>query len=445
MSKVFISFLGTNDYLACNYDIKEQDPVHNVRFVQEACIVRWCTEWTSDDRIFICTTEESHRKNWLDNGHTDRDGKIGARQGLESRLRELSFPAPFAEVVIPSGRSEHEIWDIFERVFALFQEGDELYLDITHAFRSLPMLALVIISYAKVMRKIKVRAVSYGAMEVLGSLPEVRAMHIEDRMVPVFDLLPFARLQDWVIAVDRFTSTGDANLLGTLAEMEMRPIIKASGGQEVDAVSIKKLGQDLKKFSETLSTCRSRNITARVQAVKNSLDKIQDVSFSRVLQPLLHTLEPALASFQGEEITDGLAAADWCLKHQLYQQGYTILSETMVTFVVNSALGTDGRDRKERELVNQCGTIIDKDLPESKWKHPASEDISKTQRMIDWLRPQRDLLESLKNLAEIRNDLNHAGQTWNPSAPQTIREKLSKHIEKMQEVFVRNATDVFLR
>ena len=33
MRKVFLSFLGTNDYLPCNYRIAGHDPVANVRFV----------------------------------------------------------------------------------------------------------------------------------------------------------------------------------------------------------------------------------------------------------------------------------------------------------------------------------------------------------------------------------------------------------------------------
>ena len=76
MRKVFLSFLGTNDYLPCNYQIAGHDPVANVRFVQEACIARWCVDWGSDDRIFLCVTDESHDRNWVDNGHKDKGGNI---------------------------------------------------------------------------------------------------------------------------------------------------------------------------------------------------------------------------------------------------------------------------------------------------------------------------------------------------------------------------------
>jgi CRISPR-associated Csx2 family protein len=231
MRKVFLSFLGTNDYLPCNYQIAGHDPVANVRFVQEACIARWCVDWGSDDRIFLCVTDESHDRNWVDNGHKDKGGNIPERQGLASRLEGLHLAAPVKPVMVPAGRSEEEIWEIFERVFFLLEEGDQLYLDITHAFRSLPMLAMVILSYAKVMRTVSVRAISYGALEALGSVGDVKNLPMEQRNVPVFDLLPFDRLQDWVTAVDRFTASGDATLIERLADLDMRPVIKATQGQ----------------------------------------------------------------------------------------------------------------------------------------------------------------------------------------------------------------------
>jgi len=235
MRKVFLSFLGTTDYLPCNYQIAGYASVANVRFVQEACVARWCADWGSDDRIFLCVTDESLEKNWLDNGH--RDKNILERQGLASRLEGLHLAAPVEPVMIPAGRSEEEIWAIFERVFSLLEEGDHLYLDITHAFRSLPMLAMVILSYAKVMRTVSVRAISYGALEARGTMEDVKKMPEDHRHVPVFDLLPFDRLQDWVIAVDRFTATGDGKMIRQLADQDIGPLLRATEGRHVDVGS----------------------------------------------------------------------------------------------------------------------------------------------------------------------------------------------------------------
>ena len=443
MRKVFLSFLGTNDYLPCNYQIAGHDPVANVRFVQEACIARWCVDWGSDDRIFLCVTDESHARNWVDNGHSDREGNILERQGLESRLEALHLAAPVKSVKVPAGRSEEEIWDIFEQVFSLLEEGDQLYLDITHAFRSLPMLAMVILSYAKVMRTVSVRAISYGALEALGSVGDVINLPVEERNVPVFDLLPFDRLQDWVTAVDRFTATGDGKMIRQLSDQDIGPLLSATKGKHADAAAIRNLGKALTEFSAAIATCRGRSISACSNNLLRTLGKAQDQETVKPLRPLLHKLVPALSAFTGQEITDGLVAARWCLDHALYQQGYTILQETIITCIVNTALDRDGRERTDRELVNQAVKILKNDLPVERWKALAQDNRETTEKILDWLANWPDIVENMHNLSNIRNDLNHAGQNEGPMKADAIHHSLGEYIDKMEhalaEVYGTNA------
>ena len=95
--KVFISFLGTGNYLQTHYELNGEKSAP-VRFVQEALISFLCKDWTENDRIFIfCTkgAEGSETKNWFDNGHTkvNEDAEI-EKIGLEHRLRNLNLVVP---------------------------------------------------------------------------------------------------------------------------------------------------------------------------------------------------------------------------------------------------------------------------------------------------------------------------------------------------------------
>ena len=60
---VFISFLGTNNYLETYYSIGDFKSSQPVRFIQEALIEHLCREWTSEDKIFIFCTKLSLEKN----------------------------------------------------------------------------------------------------------------------------------------------------------------------------------------------------------------------------------------------------------------------------------------------------------------------------------------------------------------------------------------------
>ena len=437
MRRVFLSFLGTNNYIPCNYLLGNLR-IENIRFVQEANISYLCKDWDSNDQILICTTDESHDKNWLDNGHKDKEGLPITCEGLDTRLKRFDLFVPVEEIKIPSGKSEEEIWDIFDVIFQQLKNEDQLYLDITHAFRSLPMLAMVILNYAKVMSNVSVQSISYGAMEALGSVQDVKELGIEQRNVPVFDLLPFDQLQDWIIAVDRFTGSGDGKMIQRLADKNIRPILKETKGKHEDAAAIRNLGKSLVDFSSVIATCRGREFSVCANILRESLQKVQNQKLIKPLKPLLHKLEPVIAAFKGDETTDGIAAAHWCLDHDLYQQGYTILQETMITYILHLGAGKDGRDKDERTIVNQAVTILKKDLPEDKWEAPARDNKTITRLLIAWLHHQDDLLKCMGNISITRNDLNHAGQRDNAMSPDKISNQLRNYINEMEKIIERN-------
>lgn len=216
MAKVFLAFLGTNDYLPCTYYAAAGE-VAGVRFVQEATVQLFCQEWQEADRILILTTAEARRKNWVDDGHLDREG-------LKSRLNKLSLKAPIRRVPIPEGKNEEEIWQIFQTLFEQLEEGDEVVFDITHALRHIPMLALAALNYAKVLKGLRLRGIYYGAFEVLGSIREAEKLPVAERRVPIFDLAAFDALLDWGVALDRFLGAGDAAPLADLAQRSVKPV-----------------------------------------------------------------------------------------------------------------------------------------------------------------------------------------------------------------------------
>lgn len=81
------------------------------------------------ERIIAFTTPKvmEHKKDDLD--------KLGRKLGEK-----------FTTVNIPNGDSTEELWDIFTKCVAedVVKENDEIILDITHAFRSIPLLIFIV-------------------------------------------------------------------------------------------------------------------------------------------------------------------------------------------------------------------------------------------------------------------------------------------------------------
>ncbi|MBF0495915.1 MAG: TIGR02221 family CRISPR-associated protein [Deltaproteobacteria bacterium] len=403
MAKLFISFLGTNDYTSCVYtDDDRPSPMGPVRFVQEATLDFYCRDWTNEDRIVIFTTAEAYTSNWLDDGHTDAISKERKqRQGLESCIQKRSLKPSLLTIRIPSGKSEEEIWEIFDVVFKTINHGDEIIFDVTYALRSIPLLAMVVLNYAKVLKGVKIRGIYYGAIEALGTLAYVNSLETEKRLVPVFDLAAFDSLLDWTLAISQFLEAGDARKVYKLASMADNPIRE----------KIMPVADHLKRFAKTMTTCRGLDITASTRELKQSLKNYNDPDQEHTkhfppLKPLLELVHKRLDVFTEDTLGDGIRAAEWCCDHNLIQQGYTILTEVLITHFVEKT-GGDIRDYQTRQAASSKFVKI----------YPAYENMLKT----------------FRKFKDERNDLDHAGFRSKPHQPEHFEEQLGKWLEEIKK------------
>jgi CRISPR-associated Csx2 family protein len=421
MSKAYLSFLGTNNYLPCTYYLNDREAIHT-RFVQEATVRFACSDWAKQDRLLIFTTQEAYNKNWLNDGHPT-NGAIAAQEGLECRLRNLPITPLYENIMIPEGKNESEIWEIFQIVYDQLQPGDQVVLDITHALRSIPMLALVALNYAKVLKGVQVEAIYYGAFEVIGTIDAARKMAPEKRRAPLFDLTAFDQLLDWTTAIDRFSGSGDASAACALAKEKIRPLLKNSQGADKTASSIREVINSLEPFTQALATCRGREISPAVNRLKQTLARCENLHSVKPLGPLLEKLQGGMAAFPGDEIGDGLQAVRWCLDHNLIQQGFTILQEIIITHLLKG-LGLDFLDKNNRELINQGVTIFKKKLARNEWKELAGKHAELIEQIKEMLYQSPALAEAYSSLSDFRNDLNHAGFRKNSRSPDKFKKKL---------------------
>ncbi|HOV84916.1 MAG TPA: TIGR02221 family CRISPR-associated protein [Syntrophobacteraceae bacterium] len=439
MANIYVSFLGTNDYLECIYCGDGLEPVGPVRFVQQATIKNNCSTWGADDRILIFTTEEAERKNWLDNGHRNKEGKILERKGLRCCIGKMELSVPHENVTIPEGYSEDEIWQIFKRLNDCLCPGDNVVFDITHALRSIPLVAVVVLNYAKALKHVSLRGIYYGAFEALGSYDQVKAMEVESRKVRILDLTALDQLMDWTVATHRFLESGDARMAGALAAASVRSILKETRGKDREADTIRKLGTELHRFSDMLSTCRGQEITAVAAALKEQVQQCRGLDLLPPFRPLFDTIEKRLEKFAGDDLRQGLTAVRWCLDHGLIQQGFTFLEELLFSYVV-LGVGADPLDTTLRDVASQAFTLVNRkwdDTPEQ-WYSPAKDHPDTTRRMIGFIQAQGNLCQEVEKVRSARNDLNHAGFCRNCIRARDGRrfgEKLRSSLDAVEKLF----------
>ena len=83
------------------------------------------------------------------------------------------------------------------------------------------MLFIVLLNYAKALKDIQIKQISYGAFEVLGGPISVKENYPnpKDRVVPILDLTSFAALQDWTLAAFDFKAYGEIQRLTDLSSL----------------------------------------------------------------------------------------------------------------------------------------------------------------------------------------------------------------------------------
>ena len=402
--KVFLSFLGTNKYLECNYGNNK-----NCNFIQEALIQENCSDWSEQDTIYLFLTKDAEIKNWNDNNNF--------KKGLNTRLKELNLKPEIIPIKnVPEGKSEEEIWEIFNVVFNQLNNEDEIFYDITHGFRSLPMLGIALLNYAKFLKNISVAGIFYGAFEVLGSIQNVKNIDVENRNAPVFDLTAFSVLQDWSVAADNFVNYGNAVKIKKLVEKKTNIILQETKGRDDKAKNVSKLAKELYEFTLQIQTVRGSLLIEgkTIKRIKEFISKIKNSSNEyRVFIPIVQKIEDKIKKYNNDDIYNGFRAVEWCIEHNMIQQGITLIQETIITYILNKfEIRGNDNTKNIRELISvKLGEIEEKKNYNLNNKYERLN-VDYYLKIMDNTKNISEISKIFNSLRNHRNNINHGGYLY---------------------------------
>jgi CRISPR-associated DxTHG motif protein len=370
-----ITFLGITDYEEVEY--RWHDLSKPTKFVQEALV-----RWLQPETTCVLLTKEARKKHWGD-----------LCQRLQRHTQTVEG------INIPDGKSEEELWEIFAAISKAVQEGDEIVFDITHGFRSLPMIALLTIAYLKQVKGVKVQHVVYGVYE--------KGKH----EAPILDLTPFANLLDWLAAAKMFITTGDSSELGQLIQdvQDAAHRNKEAYGDSLP-LALKNFGAALKEVSNDLLLARVPNLP---KSVSNLIEKQKRASaevsdWTPPLTLLLDKIADAYEPFQDDSLPTQAALIRWYLDHNHIVQAMTLAREWVVSYYAQQK--SLSRDDAEDEL-NQRANDQESD----------------------------ELVQLWSSIRNIRNDLAHCGfgreegQVLSATSIRQNAEEVVKQIERLAQ------------
>lgn len=382
------AFLGTSPYSPCIYRRGDwRSPP--LRFVQTALALE---VGESLEEVVIFATDQARQKN----GQALIDEMADQGVGVRPRL-----------VAIPRGRSREEMVTIYEKVSEHIDDGDRLIFDITHGFRSQPVLGLLVINYLQaVHRDLEVRDIVYGAFD----LEAFRAF--EGPGHPTFDivsLMPLWELNRMAKAFEIFETTGHVGALEQEAKATQQRVMRAIDGRPPEYPGLHNFGKYLGGFRENMDLCAvplMHGDDDRPGQMARFADKLDEDwnNFTREMGRFISPLKERMASTVRDmsagqwDSVQGLEAQlkvmRWMESHGRYQACLTVGRE-WINLLVALVLQRHPSDEAHHGFLGRLSrSSVDKEQ--------IDEEI---QRIIDLFGDQ--ILTVVHQIAESRNAVNH--------------------------------------
>ena len=417
MNHHLLTFLGTGQYKACRYQIGTFtcDTRYAPLAIAKGIAATETTESALKVSVFCTPT---------------------ARQHTSGLLEEWDLPQAPVFPELPESGTEEDYWRIFQVITDEVAPGETLWLDITHSFRYLPLLAYAVLDHLQVVRGNPVGGIYYAAAEVLGKTqdwPEALA----ERVVPVRDLTPFLSIQRWTSALRDFRAKGDARELRALADAQSLPLRKATRGRDPRAIALQRLGKDLAEWSEHVRNCRGPEIQdSSIGARLEEFSALIDADLAPALRPELDSLRHTFRSVTGPHLRNVFFAAEWAASKRLFQQAWTLLLEGLISYFSAQWQGRledvfPKQPVAQRNWVAQLLSVTADKVPRSSWKPPLAD----TAPLAEELRATipSTVSATYRNIAAARNDLNHAGMVPNPAASPTLDRNLQRFLAELRK------------
>lgn len=428
MAKILISSLGTGrrksknsasrDYEPTKYKFGDIDKLYETSFVASAL-----SDHLKVDKLFLVGTSKSmweevynffaHAANlsfnddyWAELGRKadsytikkpdlkiKEEDLVEVSKTIDGYLKYIN-PAALGGshcFIIDYGLNEKELWnnfDVFMRIGELLEPDDEIYLDITHAFRSIPLfnyLMLDLVGILKFNNQIKLGGLFYGMLEASSELG----------YAPIVDLSPLYKITLWSRGAYNFINFGNGYLL---AELIKNKKVREKIGNISDIVNINYI-DDFKREVDSLNSHLGEN-----------------ESDEYVIKYMAPFLQSFTGRFKGISSTGSLqlALAKWYFENKRYAQGYICLAEAIITRILEIY----------RERDSKIGWELDnrkkvKKLLYNKLQYHNTEEYKKPS-------------EIYTEISDIRNTIAHAGFIKNRKFNEDINKAYS-YINKVEK------------
>lgn len=184
MKNFLVTSLGAGQLTQTNYHFDNKS--YESEF---CCIALTQLLGINFEKIFVLLTPEAKEK------HSKKLLQLAENLKLQVEIIDIKM-----------AKTISEIWELFDNTADRIAKvaPAQIFLDITNAFRHLPLLTFTSLNYLESLYEIKLAGIYYGAFEA----------RTDDGLTPVFNLTPMANIVRGAFLVKSFEETGAVGQLG---------------------------------------------------------------------------------------------------------------------------------------------------------------------------------------------------------------------------------------
>ena len=453
MSRVLIAGIGggknkeTGTYRVANYKI--EDKVYEKRSFITSALEE---HYKIDKTIFIGTTGSMwdnlyefycnrYSKEYDENYHLELMGVIdNATMDTDIYSLNLSkfnetFKDKILAIVTKYGMNELEIFENFNLIIQLqneLKDGDEVYLDITHSFRSNAFWMFLVMTYFTDVsnKNIKIAGITYGMYEAK-----------RENITPIVILKPFLEILNWIKGASELKQYGNSYyILENLKNNNNIP---------------KEIKTELEIFSNTMNMNYIGALIESIDRLKNLKEQINEIS-----GPAKHIVPEVLMNFIEDfdlKEDDNIkriyllqgTLAKWHCEQRRYAMAAINISEAIVTFVL-LALDTNSKKLKGKFDPDNDGQKWLKEVYRIYSDNPDLTDEEKQilkygEIYVETVRIRKDVAHSLGKQININEDIKKLEEYSNNivnllKKPQIIKE-FEKKLKILENLKSKNSTE----
>lgn len=274
------------------------------------------------------------------------------------------------------GVDSEQIFDNFNIILNLqdtLKDGDEVYIDITHSFRSNAMWMFLVMNFITDLmdKNIEIKMISYGMFEIADRTSNI---------TPIIDLNAFYKLLKWIKGAQSFKNYGNSYLL-------------------LDNIENEELRKKLKTFSHAMNLNYIGTLKQNLNSLKKLLPEIDEMKGpGKLLIPQI--VREFVKEFDGvkKDFILQVRLAKWHYKQSRYAMAYININEAIKGYVADE-LREFYPNKSEEELLDYARKWFFKLDP--RISRPNFKKDSENKKIIEYYK-------IFDHSRRVRNDIAHS-------------------------------------